>query len=616
MDTQEQILFQLTRDLLSAAGEMELARAVDSAAKSLGLPVAMTFMTNESGTAIRPLPEYMGELAELKEVLAEWTSLSPDISRIEVRLGPESPFHPLTQGRRICTPGYYHQPDQVEVPLATFFAEFTAAGLGLAEAQIREISNFLEHTINYSEFCLIPLGEGPPVGALLLTVPPDTSQMSPRQLRILTELGTILEPALARFRGHEYLERMAAETVASVQIATILARPRLSLDRKLGLALEVILQELKAETGSIMLKKGQKLIVRAATTKSIRGLSQSIREDSIAAHVARTGEPLNLGQVSVSDLFAPRSNELSTYRSEQVLAVPIKAGSKVVGVLNITNRLEDKNFVRLEESQVARFVDRIALLIERASLMESLTKERTRLRKANKELKKLEQVKQDLTRMVIHDLKGPLSEVVANLHLIKDEELSELGIDALDSAFIGTDDLSRLIANLLDIARLDEGKLKINPQPFGIDQLLVETAERFKSLLALEDLTVDFELMPDPPPIMADRNLVGRILQNLMTNAIQHTRAETTITFRTRVENRRLIIGLADQGPGVDPRHRETIFERFTGHPDRDRPKTSTGLGLTFCRMAVEAHKGRIWVDGAEGGGAEFKFTLPLAEEQ
>ncbi|MBW1714159.1 MAG: two-component system sensor histidine kinase KdbD, partial [Deltaproteobacteria bacterium] len=254
--------------------------------------------------------------------------------------------------------------------------------------------------------------------------------------------------------------------------------------------------------------------------------------------------------------------------------------------------------------------------IERATLNEALTRERRRLRAANQELKRLEKLKQDLTTMVIHDLKGPLAEVVANLHLMKEENLSPSGAEALESAHLGAEDLSRLIANLLDIGRLEEGRLQIQAQPLSIREETSWVLGRMKTLLDLKRLKVVMSIEPDLPLVKADVNLLRRIIQNLVTNAVDHTPEESSLRFGARLEEGMMTVSLADQGPGVPPEHREAIFEMFSQLPGRKMPRTSTGLGLTFCRLAVEAHGGRIWVQDGPRGGADFRFTLPLAEAQ
>jgi two-component system sensor histidine kinase KdpD len=387
------------------------------------------------------------------------------------------------------------------------------------------------------------------------------------------------------------------------------------LEKKLDQCLEVILGALKARTGSIMLRRGRNLKVVAATNRRIVGLNQPLDSDSISAHVARTGLLLNLGKVSGSGRFKSHAGQYSDYRTDQVLAVPILSGRKVVGVLNITNRLEGRAFAPLDESRAVRFMERVGGLLDRAVISESLAKERSRLKKANRELKELHKLKQDLTQMVIHDLKGPLAEIMANVLLLEQESLSELGAEALESARLGAEDLDRLITNLLDVGRLEEGRLSLEPQPVNIRTEVGRVIRGLSSLLALHGLEVVIDLDPDLPPARIHPDFLGRIVQNLLTNAVTHAPGSGRLTCRARVKDGMIQLSLADQGPGVREEHREAIFAKFSQLPGRTGPRTSTGLGLTFCRLAVEAHGGKIWVQEGPSGGADFRFTLPVAEE-
>lgn len=581
-------LVQLAIDLLKASDPEESAAALDRAVAALGLPGCTLLLVDDSRQflwfhpADRPAPPGL-----------ETDSPHPfglDLANLD-------PMGVIMRGRTVASGSSPLWPEAETVGPDDFWNAFhcTHKTTGAAEP-----------------FALFPLGRDDLLGALLVGPADRSASGRPEDL---ARLIGVIEPFAARILEHGKLVVLSQESKAVTAIAEVLARPRLSLDRRLNDCLNIILDVLQAATGSIMIKKGRRLVVRAATNPNVVGKSQAISSDSISAFVAKTGEILNLGDVSQQDRFLRCQAEPNRYISNQVLSAPIFSGKRLLGVLNVTSRLHDRSFSRAEEEQVMRFLDRIGALIKGAELTDAVQREKKRLKIANEELKRLERLKQDLTNMVVHDLKGPLAEVAANLHLLKDLNLDEFPAELVESGLIGVDDLEQMIANLLDISRMEEGRLVVEPAPTSLKDTFDRVAGRLATLYAMSEVTVDNRIPTATPPVLADSKLLERIIQNLMTNAVSHTPAGTTVTFTAETEDGWIEASTADQGPGVPEEHRESIFRMFTQIRDRELPRTSTGLGLTFCRMAVMAHGGRIWVQDAPEGGADFRFRLPLAKE-
>lgn len=227
----------------------------------------------------------------------------------------------------------------------------------------------------------------------------------------------------------------------------------------------------------------------------------------------------------------------------------------------------------------------------------------------------LEQMRQDLVAMLVHDLQSPLGNVISSLDLIKmalqrtrqDPDLLSL----LDVASRSSNQLLRLIQSLLDISRLEAG-LSLGEKSSVHLQKLVEDAyeierpnfeRRGVQLLSL----VENEL----PPLNVEPNVIARVLLNLLDNALKYSKDGHTITVSAReAESGMVQVSVSDQGVGIPEAYRQTIFEKY----ERVKTESSSkglGLGLAFCRLAVEAHGGRIWVDDAPRGGARFNFTVP-----
>jgi signal transduction histidine kinase len=236
------------------------------------------------------------------------------------------------------------------------------------------------------------------------------------------------------------------------------------------------------------------------------------------------------------------------------------------------------------------------------------------LARNNDELLELQKTKQDLTNMVIHDLKGPLSEIQANLELMLTTGMDDLQREFIESARLGSDDLLRMITNLLDIGRIEENKLVLDYQPIDLDAFLKEAGRRFSSLAALTNVTISCACDEHIPPLFADRSILERVMNNLLSNALSFTPENGRIDMRARFDNGLFRLEVEDNGAGIDPDMHERIFRKFS--QGFKHHKTSSGLGLAFCKLAVETHGGQIRVESELEKGSCFIIVLPLVEKE
>ncbi|RMD50942.1 MAG: GAF domain-containing protein [Candidatus Thermofonsia bacterium] len=233
----------------------------------------------------------------------------------------------------------------------------------------------------------------------------------------------------------------------------------------------------------------------------------------------------------------------------------------------------------------------------------------------------LEQMRQDLTAMLFHDLQSPLGNVISSLELLSqeippDDENSVMNM-MLDIAARSSQRLQTLVHSLLDINRLEAGApLKEEAiQQTSLLSLVQDVEDIETPNLEKRHISLERNIPDDLPDIYVDADMIRRVLINLVDNALKYSNGSQKITISAKyVPNKsQVLVSVSDQGKGIPPRYRKTIFEKF----QRILPDNSTskglGLGLAFCRLAVEAHNGRIWVDDAPGGGARFNFTLPAS---
>ncbi len=230
----------------------------------------------------------------------------------------------------------------------------------------------------------------------------------------------------------------------------------------------------------------------------------------------------------------------------------------------------------------------------------------------------LEEMRRDLTAMLFHDLQSPLGNVISSLELLS-YEIPPMDPDSplyymLDIAKRSSERLQTLVRSLLDINRLEAGHPITERTLVDIYDLMDEVREIERPNFEQRRVTFVQELAPALPDVYVEEDMIRRVLINLVDNALKYSMEGQQITiFAGLTEDQEgIIASVSDEGMGIPVEHRQSIFEKFERIKHGNSDSKGLGLGLAFCRLAVEAHNGRIWVDDAPGGGARFNFTIPF----
>jgi len=171
--------------------------------------------------------------------------------------------------------------------------------------------------------------------------------------------------------------------------------------------------------------------------------------------------------------------------------------------------------------------------------------------------------------------------------------------------------MSSLVNNLLDMARLQAGDVQLNRQWHVLEEIVGSALRSLRHALVNHEIKVSLD--PSLPLIYLDSVLIERVLCNLIENATKYTPPGSRIRIGAETRNRELRVTVTDNGPGLPPDMIETVFDKFTrGHKESATP--GVGLGLAICKAIVQAHRGRIWAENTDEGGARFTFTLPLLD--
>ncbi len=227
------------------------------------------------------------------------------------------------------------------------------------------------------------------------------------------------------------------------------------------------------------------------------------------------------------------------------------------------------------------------------------------------EERELAEQRADLSRMIVHDLRNPLTTLLTTLDFFPQPD------DLLSNAQQTTLDMLDMVDSLMDINRMEAGQFIIDAQAMRLPPLVTQVIGRLRPLIDRKQVHLDFAMPADLPPVWADADLVRRVLINLLDNALKFTPAGGHVNGRLQPEpgNDQQEPGIrctiSDSGPGVPPEFRKLVFDRYIRTNPGGAQVRGTGLGLTFCKLAVEAHNGRIWVEDGPKGGSQFVFTLP-----
>ena len=243
-----------------------------------------------------------------------------------------------------------------------------------------------------------------------------------------------------------------------------------------------------------------------------------------------------------------------------------------------------------------------------------LRRQKLRLQEAYDKLRELEKLRDSFVQMVIHDLRSPLTGTFAYLKLLRDNTdntLSAAHSSYVAEAMKAVMQMIGMTCDILETSRMEEGQMKLKAAECDLGRILEDGISGVKPLSGGREIRLTPPV--SPVTVLADREIILRVLQNLLSNALKFTRDGDLILLGIEPAGGRVRVSVKDNGLGIAPEYKEMIFDKSAqGELRAGHQRYSTGLGLTFCKLAVEAHGGRIGVDSEEGKGSCFWFELPV----
>jgi two-component system sensor histidine kinase KdpD len=303
------------------------------------------------------------------------------------------------------------------------------------------------------------------------------------------------------------------------------------------------------------------------------------------------------------DRGQPAGFGTDTLPGSEVLYIPLRAPTRARGVLAVKAR--NRRLLRIPEQRqlLDTFAALIAIALERVHYVEVAQNAVVRMES--------ERLRNSLLAALSHDLRTPLTVLVGlaeSLTLTK-PSLSPAQRESAEAIQDEARRMSTLVSNLLDMARIESGEVKLNLQWQPLEEVVGSALNATHEML--KGHRVDVHIPRDLPLVRIDALLIERVLVNLLENASKYTPPGTRITLAAEVVADRLSVSVSDDGPGLAVGREEAVFQKFT-RGERESATPGVGLGLSICRAIVESHQGKILAGHRPGGGARFTFTLPL----
>ena len=236
-----------------------------------------------------------------------------------------------------------------------------------------------------------------------------------------------------------------------------------------------------------------------------------------------------------------------------------------------------------------------------------------------KSLQTAEDRRDSLVNMLVHDLRTPLTSLATGLDTLNAvAQLDSVTQNLLDISVRGAKSLSSMIDTILDVSRAEAGLLILDRKPILPLSLVALATEEVEQLILQKSLALSLEIAPELPVFSADKTKLKRVLINLLGNAISHTPAKGNLKISVELssDQQTFLWCVSDTGAGIPADELEHIFEKFGQVASSSHGQANSGLGLTFCKLVVEAHGGKMWAESQMGQGSQFYFTIPAAVEK
>lgn len=345
--------------------------------------------------------------------------------------------------------------------------------------------------------------------------------------------------------------------------------------------------------------------------------------EGLTSQILSTGKPLLINQ-KPCQTYQELGIDITGKEAASFLGVPISSGKEIIGVMSVQSTQQSNRFGETDERLLATIASQVGVALYNAQLYKEAERARAVAEEAS-------QAKSTFLSTVSHELRTPLTSVIGFAKIIKkklverilpfvqsEEKKTHRAINQvtqnLDVVISEGERLTTLINTVLDLAKIEAGRLDWNMESIPIQGIIKQATAATSSLFDQKSLPLIVEIEENIPLINGDKDRLIQVLINLISNAVKFT-DEGEVRIKAFQQHGSIIVGVQDSGIGISEEDLPKVFEKFkqVGDTLTDKPK-GTGLGLPICKEIIEHHKGEIWVESEIGNGSMFMFSIPLEE--
>jgi len=358
----------------------------------------------------------------------------------------------------------------------------------------------------------------------------------------------------------------------------------------------------------------------------VRRLYEYYKDQAGTTHglqkLLKTGQPELISHVA-GDVLETVQNSPELLKVIQVLGLqsymgtPLIVGGRVIGAITFSSIQPHRHYTPDDLVFAQELARRIALVLENARLYREAQEEIAERKQIEAKLRELEQRKDEFISIASHELRTPVTSLKGFTHILQrrfTKQGDEQALHFLAHMDTQLDKLTKLITDLLDVSRIQIGKLPFQEEPFDLTLLVQESVENLQAGTQTHQLLCE---RTGSALVYGDKDRLGQVLINLLTNAIKYSPDADKVLVRVSTDQHTATVSVQDFGIGIAESHHEYIFERFYQVSDpMEKTSPGLGIGLYISNEIVKRHHGRLWVESTKGHGSTFSFTLPLFREK
>ncbi|MCB0776723.1 MAG: response regulator [Chitinophagaceae bacterium] len=352
--------------------------------------------------------------------------------------------------------------------------------------------------------------------------------------------------------------------------------------------------------------------------------------EGLTSSIIKSGEPLLINK-DVQELSVQMGVSQVGIPAASYLGVPIPVGDEVIGVLSVQSTEHENRFNEDDKRLLTTIAASVGIAIRKTKLFEEVQVAKFEAEAARKTAEKANDAKSAFLSTVSHELRTPLTSVLGFAKIIKkrledkifpitdrsdpktEKTITQI-TENLDVVVSEGERLTHLINDVLDLAKIEAGKMEWNMEPLSISEVAERAIAATSALFLNDKITLEKNIQASIPEIAGDRDKLIQVIVNLISNAVKFT-PEGKVGLSVKEVDKEIVVSITDTGIGIAPEDHAAVFEQFkqVGDTLTDKPK-GTGLGLPICKEIIEHHGGRLWLDSELGKGSTFSFALPITK--